>query len=168
MSIKSYSFLFYCTEMFSTLQSGLADLCWLWSCCKVPRSFFCTAYVFWWPTGNKYWCIKHVWMMFLVYLHILWIWMCLIFYPLYEIRYDSINESHRIGCVDVHRRSSYERASVSVRWSWVTMCSQRRAEQRREEPCIRKISFPWTSLNPIENFTGIRTAARKVQESETF
>lgn len=63
---------------------------------------------------------------------------------------------------------SYERASVSVRWSWVTMCSQRRAEQRREEPCIRKISFPWTSLNPIENFTGIRTAARKVQESETF
>lgn len=58
---------------------------------------------------------------------------------------------------------SCERASVSVRWSWVTMCSQRRAE-----PCIRKISFSWTSLNPIENFTGIRTAASKVQESETF
>ncbi len=34
MSIISYSFLLYCTEMFSTLQSGLADLCWLWSCWK--------------------------------------------------------------------------------------------------------------------------------------
>lgn len=158
MSIKSYSFLLYCTEMFSTLQSGLADLCWLWSCCKVPRSFFCTAYVFWLPTGNKFWCIKHVWMMFL---HILWIWMCLIFYSLYEIRYDSINESHRIGCVDVHRRSSLMQASVcqcQMELSDHVFTAQRRTLHQEDQ----------LPLNPIENSTGIRTAARKVQESETF
>lgn len=72
-----------------------------------------------------------------------------------------------IGWLNIHRRSSLMRESIGVRWSWVTMCSQRTTPRQRRA-LIQEDQLPlWSSLNPIENLTGIRTAVRKVQESET-
>lgn len=112
---------------------------------------------------------------------------CIIFYPLYEDRYDGhmtnilrcwndcINESHKVylklDWLTRHpqgRRSSLMRESISVRWSRVTMCSQRTAPRQRRA-LNQEDQLPlWTSLNPIENLAGIGTAVRKVQESENL
>lgn len=129
--------------MFSTLQSGLADLCWLWSCCKVPRSFF-------------------VQLMFSDDLQVIntgvlnmyeWDFFCLlmrlILYPLLwkQIWWAAcINQSHRIGCLNIHRRSSLMRASVSVRWSRVTMCSRRRAVKSRASGRSASPELHWIPL----------------------
>lgn len=69
---------------------------------------------------------------FLSYLHILGIWMSLIFIHYMESVMTLLKKI--IGLVVltfIGVPPSCERASVSVRWSWVTMCSRRRAEKRR-------------------------------------